>query len=234
MAPHAENNPIGASSPFPVRSSSYRAYSVIIAYGGDPGIQFSPTEEENPYKESKGVWNDVQELRTDEPLSYHEIDETYGSDMDVMAAIVDDEYDPYRPVSPAHVNPNEKEREVLVQKIYDRQVSQKQVDDFIKVRAKVKEKALPPMPNDEDEKQDSRKRTDSAVGAAGVDSLRGKITFTYVCIVFPEGSLTSFFRDAKAFPISSGIPNPQTSLFVHLFLLSARLKHNGAAMNKLV
>jgi hypothetical protein len=216
MAPHAENKPVGGSSPFPVRSSSYRAYSVIVAYGGDPGIQFSPTAEENPSKESKGVWNTVQKLRTDEPLSYQEIDETYGSDMDVMAAIVDDEYDPYRAVSPAHVNPSEKEREVLVQKIYDRQVSQKQVDDFVKVRATIKEKALPPMPDDEDEKQDNRKRTDSALSAGVVGSLRGEDFFIYVCVVGHMGGWGSSYGDTKSLPVSFVDPSTQTSSLIQI------------------
>jgi hypothetical protein len=195
MAPHADNNAVGGSSPYPARSSSYRVYSVIDAYGGDPGILFSPTAEENPRKKSKGVWNAVQKLRIDEPLSYHEIDETYGSDMDVMAAIVDEEYDPYRPVSPVPVplKQSKKEREQLVQKIYDNQVSQKQIDDFVKVRLAAKEKALPPMPRDDDEEKDdgqNRKRTDSALSTGGRGSSKGKISLLIFTGAIPTTKVT--------------------------------------------
>jgi hypothetical protein len=196
MAPHAENNTIGGSSPYPARSSSYRVWSVIDAYGGDPGIQFSPTEKQIPTKETKGVWNAVRKLRTDEPLSYQEIDETYGSDMDVMAAMVDEEYDPYRPVSPVPVplKQSKKEREQLVQRIYDSQISQKQIDDFVKVRVAAKEKALPPMPKENEDGQDdgqNRKRTDSALSAGALNSLRGK-TYLLIFVGQLHGTLSNF------------------------------------------
>jgi hypothetical protein len=206
MAPHADNNAIGGSSPYPARSSSYRVYSVIDAYGGDPGILFSPTQEKAPYKGSQGVWNAVQKLRTDEPLSYHEIDETYGSDMDVMAAIVDEEYDPYRPVSPVPVplKQSKKEREELVQKIYDSKISQKQIDDFVKVRVAVKEKALPPMPMEDEGLQDdgyNRKRTDSALSAGVVGSMKGKPSlFTFAGEHSEMMSNRCIFRIGQRFP----------------------------------
>jgi hypothetical protein len=177
MAPHAENVPIEGSSPYPARSSSYRVYSVIDAYGGDSGIQFSPTLEETPRKISKRSVRGAARKPRSKPLTYDEIDESYGSDMDIMAAIVHDEYDPFRPISPVPANQSKEQRDQLVQKIYDRQVSQDQIDEFVKVRETVKEKALPPMPKEEEvipNDERNRKRTDSAFSSGGPGALKGK------------------------------------------------------------
>jgi hypothetical protein len=101
-----EVQPVSAplSTRFPPRSSSYRAFSIIDAYGGDPGIQFSPVEEEIPAKEAyPTLLSSVKRLRSDDRLSSYysfDIDETYGSsygsDPERLAMTTLDDYDPYR------------------------------------------------------------------------------------------------------------------------------------------
>ncbi|QDS71989.1 hypothetical protein FKW77_001592 [Venturia effusa] len=96
---------------FPPRSSSYRGLSIIDAYGGDPGIQFSPVVEDIPEKEPyPTLLNSVRRLREeDSPSGYYsfDIDETYGSnygsDPDPEKLMTDtDEYDPFRQDLPVH------------------------------------------------------------------------------------------------------------------------------------
>lgn len=97
---------------FPPRSSSYRAFSIIDAYGGDPGIQFSPVEEDIPTKEPyPTLLNSVRKLRTEDPLSGYysfDVDETYGSsygsDPERLTMTTMDEYDPYRQDLPVHTS----------------------------------------------------------------------------------------------------------------------------------
>jgi len=98
--------PIGR---FPPRSSSYRPYSIIDAYGGDPGIQFSPVEEEIPTAPPpQTVLNSVRkQLRTEDVMSSYynfDIDETYGSsygsDPERLTMAMEDDYDPYRQSEP--------------------------------------------------------------------------------------------------------------------------------------
>jgi hypothetical protein len=167
MASNTEIVPMGKPI-YPARSSSYRVYSVIdaYAYGGDPGIQFSPTAEEYPQEDQNGVLDTVRKLRTDESLSYETIEESSESDLVMMAAMVDDDYDPFRQVSPVGFRQTKKQREQLVQKVYDHQISQKQIDEFVRVRTAIKEKALPapPPPLPEKEKRlMTKKRSDSAM-----------------------------------------------------------------------
>lgn len=97
---------------FPPRSSSYRALSIIDAYGGEPGIQFSPVVEEIPTKEPyPTLLNSVRRLREEDPLSGYysfDIDETYGSsygsdpDPEKVMMMDADEYDPFRQDVPVH------------------------------------------------------------------------------------------------------------------------------------
>jgi hypothetical protein len=107
-----EGPPVSAplATHFPPRSSSYRAFSIIDAYGGDPGIQFSPVEEELPAKKPvKTLMSDVKKLQSEDQSSscYNlDIDETYGSsygsdpERSTMATL--NEYDPFRQDAPVY------------------------------------------------------------------------------------------------------------------------------------
>jgi hypothetical protein len=107
-----EVQPISAplGTRFPPRSSSYRALSIIDAYGGDPGIQFSPVEEEFSSKQPyPTLLSSVRKLRSEDPLSGYysfDIDETYGSsygsDPERLTMATMDDYDPYRQDVPVH------------------------------------------------------------------------------------------------------------------------------------
>lgn len=161
---------------YPARSSSYRVFSVIDAYsyGGDPGIQFSPTVEEGPHEETTGVLNTIQKLRSEEPLTYEDIEDSSESELVTMAAMVDDDYDPFRQVSPVGFRQTKRQREQLIQKVYDNQISQKQIDEFVKVRMAIKEKALPappPPPPEKEKERATKKRSDSAISAG--NSVKG-------------------------------------------------------------
>jgi len=173
MEQHAGLTVMGGTPSYPPRSSSYRVYSVINAYGGDPGIQFSPTQSSLQKRPSR-VQSAVQ------PFSIQENDETYGSDPDLMAGITEDDYDPYRQDLPVHLGPKQKENEWRTQKLFDQQVSQQHVEEVIGVRAAVKDnaldKALPPVPKDDN--GGSRKRKDSALSVGDVgDMTEGNCSF---------------------------------------------------------
>lgn len=107
-----EVQPVPSSNRFPPRSSSYRVLSIIDAYGGDPGIQFSPVVEEIPTKERyPTLFSSVRKLREQDPLSgcyAFDVDETYGSsygsdrDPEKLTMMDLDEYDPFRQDVPVH------------------------------------------------------------------------------------------------------------------------------------
>lgn len=89
-------------SRFPPRGSSYSALSIIDAYGGDPGIQFSPVVDSIPRKEPL---NSVRRLREEDSLSgYYSFDGDYGSELDPEKVMMmdADEYDPFRQDVPVH------------------------------------------------------------------------------------------------------------------------------------
>jgi hypothetical protein len=167
---------------YPARSSSYRVYSVIdaYAYGGDPGIQFSPTAEEPPYDGMTGGQETMQRSRSDEPLTYEDIEEASDSDLVTMAAMVDDDYDPYRQVSPVGFGKTKKKREQLVQKVYDNQISQKQIEEFVRVQMATQEKALPATPPSPPEKEKvvvTKNRRDSAMSGSTLG--KGEYLFSF-------------------------------------------------------
>lgn len=107
-----EVSPVSAllATRFPPRSSSYRAFSIIDAYGGDPGIQFSPVEEELPAKNPVTTsMSDVKKLQGEDQLSSYynlDVDETYGSsygsDPERSTMAILNDYDPFRQGAPVH------------------------------------------------------------------------------------------------------------------------------------
>jgi hypothetical protein len=152
-AEEGKEPPMGRSPPYPPRSSSYQVYSIINAYGGDPGIQISPVGEDQAPTNAQALWNSIRELHSDDRLSAYntfDVDEAYGSgygsDPERMGAMADDDYDPFRQTSPLGTIRSKEERQHAIQKWQSKPLPELRVEELSVGKVLTKEKDLPPMP----------------------------------------------------------------------------------------